>query len=109
MVCLGNRDHSVIFEFAPKYCILDSLSLFYFFFWLLVLESLVGLHRTVQLQLLQCYYLGQTWITVILNGLPWKRTDIILLFLRLYPNIAFGTLLLTTVATPFLLRDSCPQ
>ena len=25
MVCLGNRDHSVIFEIAPKYCILDSL------------------------------------------------------------------------------------
>ena len=24
MVCLGNRDHSVIFEIAPKYCILDS-------------------------------------------------------------------------------------
>ena len=21
MVCLGNRDHSVIFEIAPKYCI----------------------------------------------------------------------------------------
>ena len=38
----------------------------------LVLEGLVGLHRTVQLQLLQHYCLGQTWITVILNGLPWK-------------------------------------
>ena len=25
MVCLGtNRDHSVVFETAPKYCILDS-------------------------------------------------------------------------------------
>ena len=24
MVCLGNRDHSVIFEIASKYCILDS-------------------------------------------------------------------------------------
>ena len=24
MVCLGNRDHSVIFEIAFKYCILDS-------------------------------------------------------------------------------------
>ena len=28
------------------------------FFWLLVLEDLVGLHRTVQLQLLQRYWLG---------------------------------------------------
>ena len=30
-----------------------------------------------------------------LNGLPWKWTKIILLFLKLYPNTAFWTLLLT--------------
>ena len=24
MVCLGNRDHSVVFEITPKYCITDS-------------------------------------------------------------------------------------
>ena len=24
MVCLGNKDHSVVFEIAPKYCISDS-------------------------------------------------------------------------------------
>ena len=29
---------------------------------------------------------------MILNGLPWKRTEIILLFLRLYPSAAFQTL-----------------
>ena len=52
---------------------------------------------------------AQTWITVILNGLPWKRTEIILSFLRLHPSTAFQTLLLTVRATPFLLRDSCPQ
>ena len=28
------------------------------FFWVLVLKDLVGLHRTVQLQLLQHYWLG---------------------------------------------------
>ena len=28
------------------------------FFWVLVLKGLVGLHKTVQLQLLQCYWLG---------------------------------------------------
>ena len=33
----------------------------------------------------------QTWITVILNGLPWKLTEIILLFLRLHPSTAFET------------------
>ena len=70
---------------------------------MLVLKGLVGLHRTVQLQLLQA------WITMILNGLPWKRTEIILLFLRLHPSTAFRTLLLTMMATPFLLRDSCSQ
>ena len=48
---------------------------------------------------------AQTWITVILNGLPWKRTEMILSFLRLHPSTAFQTLLLTTMATPFLLRD----
>ena len=24
MICLGNRDHSVVFEIVSKYCILDS-------------------------------------------------------------------------------------
>ena len=24
MVCLGNKDHSVVFESVAKYCILDS-------------------------------------------------------------------------------------
>ena len=37
------------------------------------------------------------------------RTEIILSFLRLHPSTAFQTLLLTMMATPFLLRDSCPQ
>jgi len=43
------------------------------------------------------------------NGLPWKQTEIIVSFLRLHPSTAFQTLLLTMMATPFLLRDSCPQ
>ena len=30
-------------------------------------------------------------------------------FLRVHPSTAFRTLLLTMMATPFLLRDSCPQ
>ena len=40
---------------------------------------------------------------MILSGLPWKRTEIILLFLRLHPSTAFWTLLLTMMATPFFL------
>ena len=37
----------------------------------------------------------QTWITVILNDLPWKGTEIVLLFLRLHLSSAFWTLFLT--------------
>ena len=35
---------------------------------------------------------AHTWITVMLNGLPLKQTEIILLVLRLYPSTAFQTL-----------------
>ena len=38
-----------------------------------------------------------------------KQTEIILSFFRLHPRTAFWTVLLTMMATPFLLRDSCPQ
>ena len=44
-----------------------------------------------------------------LNGLPWKRIEIILLFLLLQSSTAFHTLWLTVRTTPFLLRDSCPS
>ena len=50
---------------------------------------------------------AQTWITVILN--VWKQTEIILLFLSLHSSTAFQTILLTMIATPFLLRYSGPQ
>ena len=50
---------------------------------------LVGLHKTVQLQLLQDYWL---WHTVILNGLPWKQTETILSLLKLDPSTAVWTL-----------------
>ena len=53
--------------------------------------------------------LGTDWITITLNGLSQKWTQIILSFLRLHPSTSFQTLLLTMRATPFLLRDSCPQ
>ena len=51
---------------------------------------------------------AQTWITM-LNGLPWKQTKIVLSLLKLHPDTVFWTLWLTIRATPFLLRDSCPQ
>ena len=41
-------------------------------FWVLVLKGLVGLHRTVQLQLLQCYWLehwlGLLWYCIVCLG-----------------------------------------
>ena len=53
------------------------------------------------------YYCGQESLKR--NGLPWKQTETILSFLRLHPSTAFRALFLTMMATPFLLRDSCPQ
>ena len=76
---------------------------------MLVLECLVGLYRTIQLQLLQRYWLGLGLDYCDIEWFAWKRTEIILSFLRVHPSIAFWTLLLTLRATPFLLRDSCPQ
>ena len=73
------------------------------------LPSPVGLHRTVQFSFFSVTGWGIGLVHVILSGLPWKWTEIILLFLRLHPSTAFQTLLLTMMATPFLLRDSCPQ
>ena len=58
----------------------------------LVLKGLVGLHRTIQLQLLWHYWIGHRF--ELLNGLPWKWTEIILLYLMLHPSIAFLTLIL---------------
>ena len=78
-------------------------------FLVLVLEGLIGLDRTVELQLLHHYWLGHRVGTVTLNCLPWKRTEIILSFLRLHRSAAFQTLWLTMMATPFLLRDSHSQ
>ena len=77
-------------------------------FGVLFLEGLVGLHGTVQLQLLQRYRLGhrQTWITVILSGLPWKWTEVISLFFETAPSTTFQSLLFTLMATPFLAPSS---
>ena len=76
---------------------------------MLVLEGLVGLHRTIQLQLLKHYWLGHRlgyrdikWFALETNG------DHSVIF-EIASSTAFQTLLLTMMATPFLLRDSCPQ
>ena len=68
-------------------------------FWMLVLKGLVGLHKTIQLQLLQSYWSGHRL------GLPWYEW-FALQMNRDY-SVIFETLL-TMRATPFLLRDCCP-
>ena len=62
---------------------------------MLVLEGLVGLHKTIQLQLLQHYWLGHRlgllWYWMVCLG----NKQIILLFLSLHTITAFWTLLFT--------------
>ena len=76
---------------------------------MLVLKGLVGLHRTIQLQLLQHYWLGHdlNYCDIEWFALEMNRDHSVIL--RLHPSTAFQTLLFTMMATPFLLRDSCPQ
>ena len=75
--------------------------------WVLVLEGLVGVHRTIQLQLLQCYLsghrLGLLWYWMVCLGNEQRS------LCRFWDciQVLHFRLLLTMMATPFLLRDSC--
>ena len=77
-------------------------------FLVLVLEGLVGLHRIIQLQLLQHSWLGHKlgllWCWVVFLG---NKLRLFCCFWDCIQVLHFG-LLLTMRATPFLLRDSCP-
>ena len=71
---------------------------------MLVLKDLVDLHRTVHFQLFSITGRG---IDLDYHDIEWfalKQTEMVLSFLRLHPSTAFQTLLLTMMATPFLLR-----
>ena len=76
---------------------------------MLVLEGLLGLHRTIQRQLLQCYWsghrLGLLWYWMVCLGNKQRSSCH---FWNCILVLQFG-LLLTMMATSFLLRDSCPQ
>ena len=74
------------------------------------LPSPVGLHRTVQIQLLQHYWLGHRL------GLPWywmvcfgNNQRSFCHFWYCIQVLHFGLFLLIMRAIPFLLKDSCPQ
>ena len=77
--------------------------------WVLVLEGLVGLYSTIQLQLLQHYSWGIDLDYYNIEHLALKVNRGHSIVLRLHLSTAFQALLLTMRATPFLLRDSCPQ
>ena len=76
---------------------------------MLVLKGLVGLQRTIQIsffsvtgQGIDLEYRDTEWFALETN----RDHSVVL---RLHPSTAFQTLLMTMMATPFLLRDSCPQ
>ena len=86
-----------------------DMFLFLFFLLVLVIEGLVGFHGMNQLQILQHQWLGHrlgllwSWMICLGNELRsfchfWDCTQVL-----------HFRLLLTMKATPFLLRDSCPQ
>ena len=79
------------------------------YFCMLVLEGLVGLHRTIQIPLLQRYWLGHRlalpWYWMVCLG---NEQRLFCRFLDYIQVLHFG-LLLTIMATPFLQRDSCRQ
>ena len=76
-------------------------------FLVLVLEGLVGLHRTSRLQLLQYQWLGHRlgllWCWMVCPG---NEPKSFFCFWDCNQELHFG-LLLTMRAIPFLLRDSC--
>ena len=101
----------LLFQVFLDFLLLHSSALYWkgHLFWVLIIEGLVGFHRTIQLQLLEHYQSGHRL------GLPWywlvclgneQRS-----FCRFWDHIQvlhFNSLL-TMMATPVLLRDSCPQ
>ena len=83
-----------------------------FFFFVLVIEVLISLHKQVNFSFFGINVWGinlDYCETVMLNDLPWKQTYIILSLLRLHLSTLFWTPLLTMRATSFLLRDCYTQ
>ena len=78
-------------------------------FLVLVLEGLASLHRTIQLQFLQHYWLGHRlgllWCWMVCLGSEPRS------FCRFWDctQVLHFRLLLIMRATPFLLRECCPQ
>ena len=77
-------------------------------FWgVLVLKGLGGLHRTVQLLQRYCWDIDLDYRDIEWFALETNRDHSVVFVV--HPSTASQTLLLTMMATPFLLRDSCPH
>ena len=76
---------------------------------MLVLERLVGLHRTIQFQFLQRYWLdiGLDYCDIEWFALEMNRDHSVIF--EIASKYCISDCLLTMMATPFLLRDSCPE
>ena len=74
---------------------------------MLVLKGLLGLHRTIQLQLIQFWGIGLDYHDIEWFALEMNRDHSVIFAIA--PKYCISTLLLTMRAIPFLLRDSCPQ
>ena len=72
----GTPRHSLDFLFSHY----SPLSWKGHLFWMLVLEGLVGLHRTVQLQLLQHYWLGHRLGLLLCWTVSWWSSVILIWF-----------------------------
>ena len=108
------------FVLQGKTCLLLQVSLYFLhlhsspLWWkehllgMLVLEGLVGHHRTVSFSYFSITGRGIDLDYCDVECLSWERTEIILSCLRLHPSTAFWTLLLTMMATPFLLKGFLP-
>ena len=85
----------LLLQVSPDFLLLHSNPLWWkgHLFLVLVLEELVDLQtEPVHFSFFSISRGAQTWITVMLNGLPSKQTEIILSFLTLHPRTAFQTL-----------------
>ena len=76
---------------------------------MLVLEGLVGLHRTIQLQLLQHWWLGHRLGLLNIERFALEMNRGHSVIFEIAPKYCISDSLLTVRAIPFLLRDSCPQ
>ena len=76
---------------------------------MLVLEDLIGLYRTIQLQLLQHYWSGIDLDYHDIERFALEMNKDHSVVFEIPSKCYISDSLLTVMATPFLLRDSCPQ